>query len=88
MKRRRYKNGFQENDRTTHVKMYKSGKQWVQSLMSSIGLVRFTSKEELNVKNAENRIDGKRLKLLGKAALVGGAIFGGGGNPIQPNGIG
>lgn len=40
MKERKYKNNYIETDRKTRVKMYKSGKQWVSSLISNIGLTK------------------------------------------------
>lgn len=40
MKERKYKNNYIETDRKTRVKMYKSGKQWVSSLISNIVLTK------------------------------------------------
>ncbi|AYP99302.1 KxYKxGKxW signal peptide domain-containing protein [Limosilactobacillus fermentum] len=45
MRRNKFGKGYEENDRTTHVKLYKSGKKWVQSLMSKIGLISFSAKD-------------------------------------------
>lgn len=45
MRRNKFGKGYEENDRTTHVKLYKAGKKWVQSLMSKIGLISFSAKD-------------------------------------------
>ncbi len=45
MRRNKFGKGYEENNRTTHVKLYKSGKKWVQSLMSKIGLISFSAKD-------------------------------------------
>lgn len=50
MRRNKFGKGYEENDRTTHVKLYKAGKKWVQSLMSKIGLISFSAKDvEVNL---------------------------------------
>ncbi|MSE08567.1 accessory Sec-dependent serine-rich glycoprotein adhesin, partial [Lactobacillus salivarius] len=77
-----------ENDRKTHVKLYKSGKQWVSSLISSIGLIRIfkgkLDKNSVNTQvvdfennNKEDKLksDGITAVLKGVAAV--GAITGG-----------
>ena len=91
MKFRRNKKDFFEfeNDRKTHVKLYKAGKQWVSSLISSIGLIRVfkgrLDKSALNTqlvskekdKKSEDKLssDGITAALKGVAAL--GAVAGG-----------
>ncbi|TFE22650.1 accessory Sec-dependent serine-rich glycoprotein adhesin, partial [Ligilactobacillus salivarius] len=78
-----------ENDRKTHVKLYKAGKQWVSSLISSIGLIRVfkgrLDKSAINTqlvskekdKKSEDKLssDGIAAALKGVAAL--GAVAGG-----------
>ncbi len=91
MKFRRNKKDFFEfeNDRKTHVKLYKAGKQWVSSLISSIGLIRVfkgrLDKSAINTqlvskekdKKSEDKLssDGITAALKGAAAL--GAVAGG-----------
>ncbi|MGK4183986.1 accessory Sec-dependent serine-rich glycoprotein adhesin, partial [Ligilactobacillus salivarius] len=91
MKFRRNKKDFFEfeNDRKTHVKLYKAGKQWVSSLISSIGLIRVfkgkLDKSTINTqlvskekdKKSEDKLssDGITAALKGAAAL--GAVAGG-----------
>ena len=91
MKFRRNKKDFFEfeNDRKTHVKLYKAGKQWVSSLISSIGLIRVfkgkLDKSTINTqlvskekdKKSEDKLssDGIAAALKGAAAL--GAVAGG-----------
>ena len=91
MKFRRNKKDFFEfeNDRKTHVKLYKAGKQWVSSLISSIGLIRVfkgrLDKSAINTqlvskekdKKSEDKLssDGIAAALKGAAAL--GAVAGG-----------
>ena len=91
MKFRRNKKDFFEfeNDRKTHVKLYKAGKQWVSSLISSIGLIRVfkgrLDKSTMNTqlvskekdKKSEDKLssDGIAAALKGVAAL--GAVAGG-----------
>ena len=91
MKFRRNKKDFFEfeNDRKTHVKLYKAGKQWVSSLISSIGLIRvFKGKLDRSTMNtqlvskekdkkSEDKLssDGITAALKGAAAL--GAVAGG-----------
>lgn len=91
MKFRRNKKDFFEfeNDRKTHVKLYKAGKQWVSSLISSIGLIRVykgkLDKSSLNTqvvdrekdKKSEDKLssDGVTAALKGAAAL--GVVAGG-----------
>ncbi|MDM8206221.1 accessory Sec-dependent serine-rich glycoprotein adhesin, partial [Ligilactobacillus salivarius] len=91
MKFRRNKKDFFEfeNDRKTHVKLYKAGKQWVSSLISSIGLIRVfkgkLDKSTMNTqlvskekdKKSEDKLssDGIVAALKGVAAL--GAVAGG-----------
>ena len=91
MKFRRNKKDFFEfeNDRKTHVKLYKAGKQWVSSLISSIGLIRVfkgrLDKSAINTqlvskekdKKSEDKLssDGITAALKGVAAL--GAVAGG-----------
>ncbi|MGU9955814.1 KxYKxGKxW signal peptide domain-containing protein [Limosilactobacillus fermentum] len=77
MRRNKFGKGYEENDRTTHVKLYKSGKKWVQSLMSKIGLISFSAKDvEANLveKDEEHQ---KKGRALIDATLITGAVLGG-----------
>ena len=88
MKFRRNKKDFFEfeNDRKTHVKLYKAGKQWVSSLISSIGLIRvfkgrldksaiytqLVSKEK--DKKSEDKLSSDGITAALKGAAVLGAV--------------
>lgn len=90
MKERKYKNNYIETDRKTRVKMYKSGKQWVSSLISNIGLTKIfkgiadknvvVDQEIFQKNDVENDslLDSKTEKLIKGAATVGtlaGGVF-------------
>ena len=91
MKFRRNKKDFFEfeNDRKTHVKLYKAGKQWVSSLISSIGLIRVfkgkLDKSTMNTqlvskekdKKSEDKLSSDGLTAALKGAAVLGAVAGG-----------
>ena len=86
MKFRRNKKDFFEfeNDRKTHVKLYKAGKQWVSSLISSIGLIRVfkgrLDKSAINTQLVSKEKDKKSEDKLSSdgitAALKGAAVLG------------
>ena len=86
MKFRRNKKDFFEfeNDRKTHVKLYKAGKQWVSSLISSIGLIRAfkgrLDKSAINTQLVSKEKDKKSEDKLSSdgitAALKGAAVLG------------
>ena len=91
MKFRRNKKDFFEfeNDRKTHVKLYKAGKQWVSSLISSIGLIRVfkgrLDKSAINTqlvskekdKKSEDKLSSDGITVALKGAAVLGAVAGG-----------
>ncbi|PEG96980.1 accessory Sec-dependent LPXTG-anchored adhesin, partial [Lactobacillus sp. UMNPBX9] len=91
MKFRRNKKDFFEfeNDRKTHVKLYKAGKQWVSSLISSIGLIRVfkgkLDKSTMNTqlvskekdKKSEDKLSSDGITAALKGAAVLGAVAGG-----------
>ncbi|TFE14098.1 accessory Sec-dependent serine-rich glycoprotein adhesin, partial [Ligilactobacillus salivarius] len=78
-----------ENDRKTHVKLYKAGKQWVSSLISSIGLIRVfkgrLDKSAINTqlvskekdKKSEDKLSSDGITAALKGAAVLGAVAGG-----------
>ncbi|MBZ4026033.1 KxYKxGKxW signal peptide domain-containing protein, partial [Ligilactobacillus salivarius] len=83
--RRNKKDFFEfENDRKTHVKLYKAGKQWVSSLISSIGLIRVfkgkLDKSTMNTQLVSKEKDKKSEDKLSSdgitAALKGAAALG------------
>lgn len=88
MKERKYKNNYIETDRKTRVKMYKSGKQWVSSLISNIGLTKiFKGIADKNVvvrqevlqksdTDSDSLLDSKTEKLI-KGAAAAGTLAGG-----------
>ncbi|MBD5068576.1 MAG: KxYKxGKxW signal peptide domain-containing protein, partial [Lactobacillus sp.] len=81
MNERKYKNNYIETDRKTRVKMYKSGKHWVSSLMSHIGLTKIfkgmndkaviSDKNTVVKANDEDNLDSKTEKLLKGVAAAG-----------------
>lgn len=83
-KSRKYLGIYQEADRYTRVKMYKSGKQWVSALLSQISLLRFLGKK--NVEQVQISLDEERREasfdhkdllkgLTALGALTGGAYM-------------
>ncbi|MDE6375628.1 MAG: KxYKxGKxW signal peptide domain-containing protein [Ligilactobacillus sp.] len=88
MKERKYKNNYIETDRKTRVKMYKSGKQWVSSLISNIGLTKIFKgiadkhvvvRQEVLQKSdtdSDSLLDSKTEKLI-KGAAAAGTLAGG-----------
>ena len=76
MSKRTMNNGFDESSRKTRVKLYKSGKQWVQCLMTRLGLLRLSTavhpdEQALTAKNGQ-------AELLLKGVLAASALVGGG----------
>ncbi|WP_169790484.1 KxYKxGKxW signal peptide domain-containing protein, partial [Limosilactobacillus ingluviei] len=76
MSKRVAKQGLDEASRTTRVKLYKSGKQWVQCLMTRLGLLRLSTavhpdEQALAAKNGQ-------AELLLKGVLAASALVGGG----------
>ncbi|MBM6728647.1 KxYKxGKxW signal peptide domain-containing protein, partial [Limosilactobacillus ingluviei] len=76
MSKRTMNNGFDESSRKTRVKLYKSGKQWVQCLMTRLGLLRLSTavhpdEQALAAKNGQ-------AELLLKGVLAASALVGGG----------
>ncbi|MCP0886547.1 KxYKxGKxW signal peptide domain-containing protein, partial [Ligilactobacillus sp. WILCCON 0076] len=73
---------YTESDRSTHVKMYKAGKQWVSSLISDIGLLRIFGGKGLSEVNMEKVTGGAKRELktttAAKAVAAIGAFVGGG----------
>src|SRR3712207_2489084 len=74
MRKRIYEGNYTETDRKARVKLYKTNKGWVSSLISSIGLMKLVGakSESLNVQTTNTKIESI---LKGAAAL--GAIAGG-----------
>lgn len=69
--------GFDEASRTTRVKMYKSGKQWVQCLLTRLGMIKLSSGVKPEEVKVETNLDSKTTSLL-KGVLVASALIGGG----------
>ncbi|MCP0886545.1 KxYKxGKxW signal peptide domain-containing protein, partial [Ligilactobacillus sp. WILCCON 0076] len=83
MKKRR--GMYSESSRSTHVKMYKAGKQWVSSLISNIGLLRIFRGKGLPTVNVEdvtvdtsNKNKDFKTATAAKAIASIGAFVGGG----------
>ena len=69
--------GFDEASRTTRVKMYKSGKQWVQCLLTRLGMIKLSSGVKPEEVRVEANLDSKTTSLL-KGVLAASALIGGG----------
>lgn len=77
MKKKVTPKGFDEASRTTRVKMYKSGKQWVQCLLTRLGMIKLSSGVKPEEVKVETNLDGKTTSLL-KGVLAASALIGGG----------
>ncbi|MBF0713840.1 accessory Sec-dependent serine-rich glycoprotein adhesin, partial [Gemella sp. GH3] len=81
IKRKIFNKHYHETDRKIRVKLYKSGKKWVKSLISNIGLLRVfgNTTEELKIEdiNTESIIKSGNINYL-KGIASFGAIIGGG----------
>ena len=65
-------------DESTRVKLYKSGKQWVQCLTTRFSLLNLSSSTQAEVgKQALSDLDKQKISLL-KGVLVALAVVGGG----------
>lgn len=73
------KNGYSESFRKTRVKMHKSGKHWVRTVMSQIGLIRLirgaSTEQSVKIDDLSSGAISATTILKGAAAL--GAIAGG-----------
>lgn len=78
MKKKVTPKGFDEASRTTRVKMYKSGKQWVQCLLTRLGMIKLSSGVKPEEVRVETNLDSKTTSLL-KGVLAASALIGGGG---------
>ena len=77
MSKRTMNNGFDESSRKTRVKLYKSGKQWVQCLMTRLGLIKLSSSVHPDEIKVDTDLDSKKTSLL-KGVLAASALIGGG----------
>ena len=77
MKKKVTPKGFDEASRTTRVKMYKSGKQWVQCLLTRLGMIKLSSGVKPEEVRVETNLDSKTTSLL-KGVLAASALIGGG----------
>ncbi|MDU7210210.1 MAG: KxYKxGKxW signal peptide domain-containing protein, partial [Streptococcus sp.] len=80
MKRQRFNNYYDENSRHTRVKMYKSGKNWVRTIMSRVGLIHIKDKDEPVKVRCNDKLEPKYFKTatLIKGVASVGAVLGGG----------
>ena len=69
--------GFDEASWTTRVKMYKSGKQWVQCLLTRLGMIKLSSGVKPEEVKVNANLDSKATSLL-KGVLAASALIGGG----------
>lgn len=81
MLKNKYK--YQESSRQTRVKMHKSGKNWVRTVISNIGLLRFfkgAAAQEINLQNVEDDIQkhshavGLLRGIAATGAMLGGSL--------------
>ena len=77
MSKRTMNNSFDESSRKTRVKLYKSGKQWVQCLMTRLGLIKLSSSVHPDEIKVDTDLDSKKTSLL-KGVLAASALIGGG----------
>lgn len=78
--KRTKKETITESSRTTRVKLYKSGKQWVQCLLTRVGLLKIATHpapHKVQLDESEANLDSKSTTLL-KGVLAAGAMIGGG----------
>ena len=78
--KRTNKETITESSRTTRVKLYKSGKQWVQCLLTRVGLLKIATHpapHKVQLDESEANLDSKSTTLL-KGVLAAGAMIGGG----------
>ena len=78
--KRTKKETITESSRTTRVKLYKSGKQWVQCLLTRVGLLKIATHPappKVQLDESEANLDSKSTTLL-KGVLAAGAMIGGG----------
>ena len=78
--KRTKKETITESSRTTRVKLYKSGKQWVQCLLTRVGLLKIATHpapHKVQLDESEANLDSKSATLL-KGVLAAGAMIGGG----------
>ena len=81
MRRKRFNRDFEEVDRSSRVKMHKSGKNWVKTVMSQLALLRLMGGKS-NESVVMNSVDSEELMTTNsgylKGLLAGGALVGGG----------
>ena len=78
--KRTKKETITESSRTTRVKLYKSGKQWVQCLLTRVGLLKIATHpapHKVQLDESEANLDSKSTTLL-KGVLAAWAMIGGG----------
>ncbi|MDM8332929.1 accessory Sec-dependent serine-rich glycoprotein adhesin, partial [Limosilactobacillus pontis] len=78
--KRTNKETITESSRITRVKLYKSGKQWVQCLLTRVGLLKIATHPappKAQLDESEANLDSKSATLL-KGVLAVGAMIGGG----------
>ena len=88
MIRKRFNSDYDEVDRTSRVKLHKSGKSWVRTLLSQLSLFRVMGKgnaksqvtESVTITSPEtaDELTPSSRRYL-KAILAAGALTGGGG---------
>lgn len=83
MRRKQFNKDFDEIGRKSRVKMHKSGKNWVRTVMSQLSLLRVmrgSSQESVSVSlplvDSAERLESQRYQYL-KAALASGAVVAG-----------
>ncbi|WP_202812846.1 KxYKxGKxW signal peptide domain-containing protein, partial [Limosilactobacillus equigenerosi] len=72
-----YGKNIEETSRSTRVKMYKSGKRWVQSLMSRIGLTRLDYHDNSHSNSIRFNDDNLNSELITRIIVGLGALAGG-----------
>lgn len=82
MKQKRFTKDFEEIDRSSHVKLHKSGKHWVRTVVSKLGLLRlFKSGSGAEIETLDTDFDLDKYQLssqLLRGIMSAGAIASGG----------
>ncbi|HFI0673197.1 TPA: Rib/alpha-like domain-containing protein, partial [Streptococcus suis] len=75
MNRKRFNREYDEINRTSRVKMHKSGKHWVRTVMSQLSLLRVSSGKGEQHFYLSNPCEKNRVRLGGKAAILATSLL-------------
>ncbi|HFU4055540.1 TPA: Rib/alpha-like domain-containing protein, partial [Streptococcus suis] len=75
MNRKRFNREYDEINRTSRVKMHKSGKHWVRTVMSQLSLLKVSSGKGEQHFYLSNPCEKNRVRLGGKAAILATSLL-------------